>query len=76
MASTQSFYVSTKDNKLRITTAPFREYFIKRGRKEGQAKYIIEVFGYQHVKVAKDIKEMVQKAGMQNDLFVIRVETR
>ena len=76
MATTETFYVSSRDNKVRRNTKFFREYFEKGGKKLGQAKYFIEVFGYEHEKTAKKVKEMVQKAGMDNSLFLIKVETR
>lgn len=76
MANTDTFYVSTKDNKVRRTTEPSREYFIKGGTKKGKAKYIIEVFGYDHESTAKKIRDMVDKAGMQDELFHIKVETK
>ncbi len=76
MANTDTFYVSSKDNKVRRTTEPSREYFIRGGSKEGKAKYIIEVFGYNHEETAKKIRDMVDKAGMQDELFHIKVETK
>jgi hypothetical protein len=76
MANTDTFYVSTKDNKVRRTTEPSREYFIRGGTKEGKAKYIIEVFGYNHEETAKKVRDMVDSAGMQDKLFTIRVETK
>jgi hypothetical protein len=76
MANTDTFYVSTKDNKVRRTTEPSREYFVRGGTKEGKAKYLIEVFGYNHEKVANEVRDMVDKSGMTNKLFTIRVSTR
>ena len=76
MANTDTFYVSTKDNKVRRTTEPSREYFVRGGTKEGKAKYIIEVFGYNHEETAKKVRDMVDSAGMQDKLFTIRVETK
>ena len=76
MPTTETYYVSTKDNKVRRTTEPSREYFIYGGKKEGKAKYIIEVFGYNQEKVANEVRDMVDKGGMQDRLFTIRVETR
>jgi hypothetical protein len=76
MPTTDTFYVSSKDNRVRRTTEPGREYFIRGGKKEGQAKYLIEVFGYNHEEVAKEVRDMVDKGGMGNKLFRIRVETR
>jgi hypothetical protein len=76
MPTTDTFYVSSKDNKVRRVTEPSREYFIPGGKKEGKAKYIIEVFGYNHEKVANEVRDMVDKGGMTDKLFEIRVETR
>lgn len=74
MPTTDYFYVSTKDNSVRKTIAPIREYF--NGEKDGQAKYIIEVFGDNHLKTAKKVRDMVDKSKMDKDLFIIKVETR
>jgi hypothetical protein len=76
MPTTDTFYVSLKDNKVRRATEPSREYFIPGGKKEGKAKYMIEVFGYNHEKVANEVRDMVDKGGMTDKLFSIRVETR
>jgi hypothetical protein len=76
MANTDTFYVSTKDNRVRRTTEPSREYFVRGGTKEGKAKYIIEVFGYNHEETAKKVRDMVDLAGMQDKLFTIKVSTR
>jgi hypothetical protein len=76
MANTDTFYVSSKDNKVRRTTEPSREYFVRGGTKEGKAKYIIEVFGYGQEATAKMVRDMVDSAGMQDKLFTIRVETK
>ncbi len=76
MPTTDTFYVSSNDNKVRKTTESGREYFISGGKKEGQAKYLIEVFGYNHEEVAKEVRDMVDKGGMDQKLFRIRVETR
>ena len=76
MATTETFFVSSKTNILRKTTEPTREYFRPGGKKEGQAKYIIEVFGYNHADTAREVKKMVEASGMGDKLFTIRVETR
>lgn len=76
MANTDTFYVSTKDNKVRRTSEPSREYFVRGGTKEGKAKYIIEVFGYNHEATAKKVRDMVDLADMQDKLFHIKVETK
>ena len=76
MANTDTFYVSTKDNKVRRTSEPSREYFVRGGTKEGKAKYIIEVFGYNHEETAKKVRDMVDLAGMQDKIFTIKVSTR
>ena len=76
MANTDTFYVSTKDNRVRRTTEPSREYFVRGGTKEGKAKYIIEVFGYNHEETAKKVRDMVDQAGMKDKIFTIKVSTR
>ena len=75
MPHTEYFFVSVKDNKVRKTTEPTREYFIPNGKKVGEAKYIIEVFGYRHEETAKEVRDMVDKGGMDKKLFTIKVET-
>ena len=74
--TTETYYVSSKDNKVRRTTEASREYFRHEGKKEGQAKYLIEVFGYNHEKVANEVRDMVDLSGMQDKLFTIRVSMR
>jgi hypothetical protein len=76
MANTDTFYVSTEDNRVRRTTEPSREYFVRGGTKESKAKYIIEVFGYNHEETAKKVRDMVDLAGMQDKIFTIKVSTR
>jgi len=76
MPTTDYFYVSSKDNSVNKTTEPTREYFIPNGKKVGEAKYLIEVFGDNHYETAKKVKDMVDKAEMSDNLFTIRVETR
>ena len=76
MAYTETFYVGTSDNKVRKTTEPSREYFIPNGKKEGKAKYIIEVFGDNHKEVANKVRDMIDAANMSNDIFEIRIETK
>jgi hypothetical protein len=76
MPHTETFYVSTKTNKVKETTEPSREYFLPSGKKSGKAKYIIEVFGYRHKETAERVRDMVDAAGMGPDLYTIRVETR
>ena len=76
MPTTDTFYVRTKDNKVKKPKAHSREYFVAGSKYEGQAKYFIEVFGYNHEKVANEVRDMVDKAGMQDKLFHIRVETK
>lgn len=75
MADTSTFYVSSKDNKIRETTEPSREYFIPGGSKEGKAKYIIEVFGYNHEAVAKKVRDMLDSSGMSDNIYKIKIET-
>jgi len=76
MSTTSTFYVSSSDNKVRRCNEPTREYFIPGGKKQGKAKYIIEVFGYNHDVVAKQVRDMVDSSNMSNRLFKIKVETR
>ena len=76
MPHTENFYVSSKDNRVRPTTEPSREYFLPDGKKRGQAKYIIEVFGYNHQETANKVRDMVDSSGMDSHLFKIKVETR
>ena len=76
MATTNYFYLSSKDNSVRKTTEPTREYFIPNGKKVGQAKYIIEVFGDNHLETAKKVRDMVDKAEMSDELFTIKVGTK
>jgi 6-pyruvoyl-tetrahydropterin synthase len=76
MPHTEYFFVSAKDNKVRKTTEATCEYFIPNGKKEGQAKYIIEVFGYRHEETAKEVRDKVDKAEMGNKLYTIKVENR
>jgi hypothetical protein len=76
MANTSTFYVSSKDNKIRRTTAPSREYFMRDGKKYGKAKYLIEVFGYCHESVAKDVRDMVDASGKSHMFFTIKVQMR
>ena len=76
MANTSTFYVSSKDNKVRRTTEPSREYFVKDGKKYGKAKYLIEVFGYCHESAAKDIRDMVDASGKSHMFSKIKVEMK
>jgi hypothetical protein len=68
--------VRTKDNKVKKPKAPSREYFVAGSKYEGQAKYFIEVFGYNHEETAKKVRDMVDLAGMQDKIFTIKVSTR
>jgi len=76
MANTSIFYVSSKDNKIRRTTAPSREYFMRDGTKYGKAKYLIEVFGYCHESIAKDVRDMVDASGKSYMFSTIKVEMK
>lgn len=76
MAYTETFYVSSSDNRVRKTTEPSIQYFIPDGKKEGKAKYIIEVFGYNHKEIATKVRDMIDVAGISNDIFEITIETR
>ncbi len=76
MATTERFYVSTKDNRIRNVVDNPRQYFMEGGKHEGKAKYIIEVFGDNHKHTAMKVRDMVDNSGMTNELFTIKVETR
>jgi hypothetical protein len=76
MSTTTTFYVSSKDNKIRRTTEPSREYFVPGGKKEGKASYIIEVFGGNHETVAKNLRDMLDVSGMSDKIYKIKVESR
>lgn len=74
MCTSETFYVSTKTNKVKKTTEPDREYF-KGGKKDGKAEYLIEIFGYNHKENAKKVQRMVENSELKNNLFFIKVET-
>jgi hypothetical protein len=76
MPTTDTFYVSLKDNKVRRTKGPSQDYFDLGAKHEGKAKYLIQVFGDNNEKVAHEVRDMIDKAGMQDKLFTIRVSTR
>jgi len=76
MPTSETFYVSSKSNKIYPIKDNPREYFIKDGKYLGKAKYIIEVFGDNHEKVANTIKNMVDNSNFDNKLFLIKVETK
>lgn len=78
MPTTETFYVSKKDNKVKRTTNNVSSYFrpLYGGKNYGKAKYCIEVFGYNHSKVAEGVRDMVDRSGFTDSLFTIRVETR
>lgn len=79
MPHTETFYVSTKDNRVRpITDGNTSQYFNPdwKSKNLGKAKYCIEVFGYNHKKVAKQIRDVIDKEGLSDKLFRVRVETR
>jgi hypothetical protein len=78
MPHTETFYVSTKDNKVRPANGNPAEYFNPdwKSKKLGKAKYCIEVFGYGHKKVAKQIRDVIDKESLSDKLFHVRVETR
>ena len=76
MSTTSTFYVSSSDNKVRRCNEPSREYFIPGGKKQGKAKYIIEVFGDNNETVAKQVRDMVDSSIMSDKIYKIKVETR
>ncbi len=75
MSTTSTFYVSSSDNKVRRCNEPSREYFIPGGKKQGKAKYIIEVFGGNNEAVAKQVRDMVDSSNMSDKIYKIKVET-
>jgi hypothetical protein len=76
MATTSTFYVSTKDNKVRPTQSNCREYFRPDGDHYGKAKYIIEVFGYNHKKTAKKFRDVLDSSGLSTEIFSIKIEEK
>ena len=78
MPYTETFYVSTKDNKVRPITKNINSYFNPDTKDEnlGKAKYCIEVFGYNHKEVAKQIRDVIDAKQLSDKLFTIRVETK
>ena len=79
MPHTETFYVSTKDNRVRpITGGNTTSYFNPhwKSKNYGKAKYCIEVFGYNHKKVAEKIRDIIDEKGLSDNLFNIKIETR
>jgi hypothetical protein len=78
MPHTETYYVSTEDNEVRETTNNISSYFLPIYDKKnyGKAKYCIEVFGYNHKETATKIRDIIDKEGMSDKLFKIRVETK
>jgi hypothetical protein len=76
MATTSTYYVSTKDNKIRPTQGNNREYFLSDGRHYGKAKYIIEVFGYDHKQTAKKFRDTLDKSGLSHTITSIRINEK
>ncbi len=78
MPHTETYYVSTKSNKVKPIDGNPTSYFDPNWESKnlGKAKYIIEVFGYDHQKVAEEIRDVIDEKRLSDKLFRIRVETR
>jgi hypothetical protein len=78
MPHTETFFVSTKSNKVKPVNENPTSYFNpdSKSKNLGKAKYIIEVFGYNHQKVAEEIRDVIDEKRLSDKLFRIRVETR
>lgn len=79
MPHTETFYVSTSDNKIRPINGNPSDYFnpsLNNPKKYGKAKYCIEVFGYNHKKTAEMVRDIIDEKGLSDKLFRVRVETR
>ena len=78
MPHTETFFVSTKTNKVKAVDGNTNSYFNPecKSKNLGKAKYIIEVFGYNHQKVAEEIRDIIDEKQLSDKLFNIRVETR
>lgn len=79
MPHTETFYVSTSDNKIRPINGNIASYFNPncKGENLGKAKYIIEVFSYNHHKeTAKKIRNIIDENGLSDKLFHVTVATK
>jgi hypothetical protein len=78
MPNTERFYVSTKTNKVKPIDGNPTSYFNPdwKSKNLGKAKYIIEVFGYNHQKVAEEIRDVIDEKQLSDKLFHITVEIR
>jgi hypothetical protein len=78
MPHTETFFVSTKTNEVKLVDGNSSSYFNPdtKSKNLGKAKYIIEVFGYNHQKVAEKIRDIIDEKGLDDKLYEIRVETR
>lgn len=78
MPHSERFYVSTKTNKVKRMEDNPASYFNPdcKSKNYGKAKYCIEVFGYNHEKVAEQIRDIIDQNGLSEKLFHIKVETR
>jgi hypothetical protein len=78
MPVTETFYVSTETNEVISVDGNPSTYFNpeQKGKNLGKAKYIIEVFGYNHKNVAEQVRDIIDEKQMTDKLFRIRVETR
>ena len=78
MPHTETFFVSTKSNKVKSMDGNPSSYFDPEWKSKnlGKAKYIIEVFGYNHQKVAEEIRDIIDEKQLSDKLFHIKVETK
>lgn len=78
MPHTETFYVSMNDNQVRAIKGNTAEYFNPgtKSKNFGKAKYCIEVFGYNHKKVAEHIRDIIDEKDLSGKLFHIRIETK
>ena len=74
MPTTENFIVKSSNGKLAPQECNKREYF-RGGEKEGQARMIISVFGYNQEKTAEKILEALRTAGLENCINTISVST-
>lgn len=79
MPHTETFFVSTKTNKVKPLNANSASYFNPDLKSEnyGKAKYCIEVFSFNnHEKIAEQVRNIIDEKGLSYKLFRIKVETR
>ena len=78
MPHSETFYVSTETNEVKRVNDNLLSYFNPtwKSKNYGKAKYCIEVFGYNHEKVAEQIRDIIDEKNLSDKLFHIKVETR